>query len=186
MFEGHHRSDNRCLRITIRGFVFNVDGFIVDHYFLFSNISNLYFITNAVFFQILNSDVELNEQEKAKLFANGVEPLKSPRNTPVPGTPTPGCPACGMHSKCNISGTKKQNGAFSIVPKKLELRTPKATIVYRNTAVPTIKPRTIRSAPAISQTSPRKQMLHYTSPMAVRRDVRSSEERMAKPNLVCV
>jgi hypothetical protein len=29
-------------------------------------------------------------------------------------------------------------------------------------------------------------MLHYTSPMAVRRDVRSSEERMEKPNLVCV
>lgn len=138
------------------------------------------------FFQILNSDVELNEQEKAKLFANGVEPLKSPRNTPVPGTPTPGCPACGMHSKCNISRTKRQNEAYTIVQKKLELRTPKATIVYKNNAIPTTKPRTIRSAPAISQNSPRKQMLHYTSPLAVRKDVRSSEDRMAKPNLVCV
>ena len=119
------------------------------------------------------------------MFANGVEPLKSPIDTPVPCSPLPGCQACRMSAKSNMSGTNKQKETVSNGQKKTELRTSKASIIYQNKATAKTKPLPIKSAPTKSQTFPRKKMASYSTSTPGTKDVRSSEGKMAKHNLVC-
>ncbi|CAC5410437.1 Testis-specific serine/threonine-protein kinase 5,Testis-specific serine/threonine-protein kinase 1,Hormonally up-regulated neu tumor-associated kinase homolog B [Mytilus coruscus] len=146
--------------------------------------------------QILNSEGEQSEQEKARLFANGIEALTQ-QDEEGQRSVSPGCPACAMSSVSNTLNTEKLTDNVSVSQKKKQNHNgkpscrsnlTKTSASPRSTAKSSlsktqteacVSSRPVSAKPCSkSQTAQKKQMVNYSSPLPIKKSTKSADGRI--------
>ncbi|XP_071180268.1 serine/threonine-protein kinase MARK2-like [Mytilus edulis] len=145
--------------------------------------------------QILNSEGEQSEQEKARLL-NGIDALtQQDEDEHRQRSVSPGCPACAMSSLSNTLETEKLTDNVSVSQKKKQNHNGKPSCrsnltktsasskstakssVSKTKTEPCASPKPV-TACSKSQTAQKKQMVNYSSPLPMKKSSKSADGRI--------